>query len=129
MRLPGLVRVARGMLAATVAGWLVVSGTTNAQQFGWERLSDTRLRSVCPPENFGGESYDFSYYCRNVTAAWSGGAFDTRRNRLYLWGGGHHDYYGNEVYALDLTSGSMLRITDPAVPTADRNHPTNAVRP
>jgi len=41
---------------------------------------------------------------------------DTRRNRLVLWGGGHSDYYGNELYALDLNSFTVHRLTDPALP-------------
>jgi len=41
---------------------------------------------------------------------------DTKRNRLVIWGGGHTDYSGNEVYALDLNTVTMLRLTDPAMP-------------
>lgn len=86
---------------------------------GWHEYPGTTLQSVCPPNNFGGVTYDFAFYCRYVTAAWSGGALDTRRNRLYMWGGGHHDYYGNELYAFDLNALQMLRLTDPATPLAD----------
>src|SRR5689334_9252707 len=32
-----------------------------------------------------------------VIAPWSGGAFDRKRDRLVVWGGGHMDYAGNEV--------------------------------
>src|SRR5258708_31206457 len=51
--------------------------------------------------------------CANVIMPWSGGIADTSRNRLIVWGGGHTDYSGNEIYALDLNSLSMLRITNP----------------
>lgn len=85
---------------------------------GWYEVPNTTLQAVCPPRNFGGVTYEFDYFCQNVTAAWSGGTLDTTRNRLYLWGGGHHDYYGNELYALDLTNLVMQRLTDPAVPLA-----------
>ena len=44
---------------------------------------------------------------------WGGGAFDSKRNRLILWGGGHNAYYGNELYAFDLTNLAWERITDP----------------
>jgi len=41
--------------------------------------------------------------------AWSGGALDTKRDRLVIWGGGHADYYGNELYAFYLgpANGSL----------------------
>ena len=45
--------------------------------------------------------------------AWGGGTYDTTRNRLMLWGGGHNDYYGNEVYAFDVPSFTWLRLTNP----------------
>ena len=56
--------------------------------------------------------------CTGVTQAWSGGAFDSTRNRLLVWGGGHGDYNGNEIYALDLDDLTMARITNPGIPTA-----------
>jgi hypothetical protein len=49
-----------------------------------------------------------------VVAAWNGGIADTKRNRLIIWGGGHGDYYGNEVYGLDLNSMTMSRLTEPS---------------
>jgi hypothetical protein len=55
--------------------------------------------------------------CRSVIDAWNGGVADLKRERLIIWGGGHSDYYGNEVYALDLRSLSMSRLTDPSPAT------------
>jgi len=43
---------------------------------------------------------------------------DTTRNRLIVWGGGHSDYSGNELYALDLNNLSITRLTAPGVPVA-----------
>ena len=34
------------------------------------------------------------------------------RSRLLVWGGGHTDYSGNEVYALDLPSASIQRVVE-----------------
>jgi len=62
---------------------------------------------------------------------WSGGAFDTKRDRLLLWGGGHHAYYGNEIYAFNLKNFTWDRLTDPSPPwdpgvgTAANNHRGN----
>ena len=71
---------------------------------GWHELPGTALRTICPPNRFGGSDYSFHDYCQNVTAAWNSAVMDTRRNRLVVWGGGHADYLGNELYALDVAS-------------------------
>jgi hypothetical protein len=57
-----------------------------------------------------------------VIAAWCGGALDTQRNRLVLFGGGHSDYYGNEVYAFDIGTLAWSRLTDPTInPTLNQD--------
>lgn len=60
-----------------------------------------------------------------VINAWSGAAFDPRRNRLLLWGGGYSDYYGNELYAFSTDTLAWERLTDPS-PDPRLNHETNA---
>jgi len=52
--------------------------------------------------------------CANITAAWNGGTFDTKRNRLIVWGGGHADYSGNEFYAASLDTLKMERLNNPS---------------
>jgi hypothetical protein len=59
----------------------------------------------------------------NATSAsgafsYSGAAFDTKRDRLLIWGGGHHDYYGNEIYAFNLSDFTWDRLTDPSPVTS-----------
>jgi len=73
---------------------------------GWYQIPNTNLESACPP----------STDCKNVVAAWSGGVADTLRNRLIVWGGGHTDYSGNEVYALNLGTNpiSITRLNNPS---------------
>ncbi len=44
---------------------------------------------------------------------WSSGAFDTQRDRLYVSGGGHNGYFGNEVYGFDLRTLAWVRLTEP----------------
>ncbi|HXU83423.1 MAG TPA: hypothetical protein VN914_18650 [Polyangia bacterium] len=51
---------------------------------------------------------------QGVIAAWSGGAYDRKRDRLIVWGGGHMDYAGNEVYVFDLGTLRWSRASDPA---------------
>lgn len=53
---------------------------------------------------------------RAVIDAWNGGAFATgfgRYGSLVVWGGGHQDYYGNEIYTFDLESRRWTRLTNP----------------
>ena len=74
---------------------------------GWFQIPNTAPSLVCPsyPEIQG------SGGCGTLTSggfgAWSGGFMDTRRNRLILRIGGHTDYFGNELYALDLNSNPI----------------------
>jgi hypothetical protein len=49
-----------------------------------------------------------------VIDLWSGGTFDTKRNRLVIWGGGHKGYGGNELYGFDLDDLTWERIVDPS---------------
>lgn len=76
----------------------------------WYEAPDTKMRSVCPP-SVGGVMG-----CPAVVSAWSGGAYDTKRHRLVLWGGGHDDYHGNELYGFDVQSGTWSRVTEPTPP-------------
>ena len=86
----------------------------------WSAMPGTRLTTVCPPNDFGGSGYEFGDRCGNVLAAWNSGALDTKRNRLVFLGGGHEDYAGNELYALELGTRRLVRLTDPGVPIAGR---------
>lgn len=53
-----------------------------------------------------------------VMSLWSGGAYDSRRDRLVVWGGGHEGYAGNEIYAFDVNTLKWTRVTDPSIPVA-----------
>jgi hypothetical protein len=79
---------------------------------GWYQIPNTTLAPVCSTD----QNIQGSTGCSAVISAWSGGIADTKRNRLVIWGGGHSDYYGNELYALDLNTLSMLRLNNPSDP-------------
>jgi len=76
---------------------------------GWSTIPNSKLQSVCPAN----PAVHAIVGCAAVVEAWSGGIADTRRNRLIIWGGGHGDYYGNEIYALDLNALTMQRLNNP----------------
>ena len=87
-----------------------------AEPVGWTDLSNTVLQNVCPPDNYGGQNYNFSTLCANVIQAWSGGIADTLRNRMIIWGGGHQNYSGNEVFSLNLSANppAFKLLTEPS---------------
>lgn len=77
---------------------------------GWYEIPGTELQPHCPSE----AAIQGNSGCRSVIDAWNSGVADTRRNRLIFWGGGHADYFGNEVYALDLKERTIVRLTEPS---------------
>jgi hypothetical protein len=50
-----------------------------------------------------------------IMGAWNGAAFDDMRDWLLVWGGGHGDYAGNEVYAFDLHALRWSRLSEPSL--------------
>jgi hypothetical protein len=80
----------------------------------WQVLPNTKIRSVLPPTPQQGDP-------RSIVLAWSGGTVDTVKSRLLVWGGGHSDYWGNELYALDIGTKKIKRITDPSPDTPKSN--------
>lgn len=71
----------------------------------WKALPKTFMKDVCP------QPYS-KYNCENVVAAWSGGAYDERRDRMVIYGGGHSDSFYNNVFAFDLPSMQWQRLSD-----------------
>ena len=49
-----------------------------------------------------------------IMMAWSGGALDTDDEWEIIWGGGHQDYRGNEIYAIKLATLTAVRLTAPS---------------
>ena len=102
---------AAGNTSAQSAG---ASATTQApssgggipSSLGWYQIPNTSIQSLCPTySEIQGQTG-----CKAVMASWSGGLFDTKRNRLVIHGGGHNDYYGNEIYAIDLNANPIAAI-------------------
>jgi Bacterial Ig-like domain (group 2) len=92
----------------TALGWNALPTATSLQGSG-----------ACPPNGFGGDPYPFADNCQNVIRTWNGAIADTVGNRLIIWGGGHDNYYGNEIYSLNLLANpiTLTRLKDPTVPT------------
>jgi Big-like domain-containing protein/IPT/TIG domain-containing protein/fibronectin type III domain protein/purple acid phosphatase-like protein len=92
-----------GASATTLAA---SSGGGIPSALGWYQIPNTSIKALCPPypeiQGTGG--------CPSVMGAWSGGLFDTKRNRLIIHGGGHTDYFGNEFYAIDLNANPIAPV-------------------
>lgn len=52
---------------------------------------------------------------RAVISTWSGGAYDTKRDRLLIWGGGHFAYGGNEIYGFDVNKLKWELVAPPSL--------------
>ncbi len=86
----------------------------------WYEVPDSKLNEnpaeVQDPQRTG--VWQGNNKSANGLFPWSGGAFDRKRDRLLIWGGGHHAYYGNEIYAFNLKDFTWERLTNPS-PTVD----------
>ncbi|HKF04915.1 MAG TPA: Ig-like domain-containing protein [Candidatus Sulfotelmatobacter sp.] len=87
-----------------------------ANSTGWTDLTKTHLQSACPPDYYNGINYPFYSLCPYVINAWDGATADTKRNRMIIWGGGHNNYWGNEVFSLNLNANppSLTLLTEPS---------------
>ncbi len=67
----------------------------------WFEVPSSQLR-VLDPDILALSGYDRDF--ENIITAWSGGAYDSKRDRLIIWGGGHNNYPGNGIYTFDSNS-------------------------
>lgn len=70
----------------------------------WQEVANTKIRTVIPSGPTGNPDA--------IVDAYSGGTIDTLRHRFIIWGGGHSDYSGSEVYAIDMANASVARIVE-----------------
>jgi len=77
----------------------------------WSIISKNTVREVPLPFEPEGNRVNFM-------VAWSGAIWDAAGRRMLAFGGGHHDYAGNEVMAFNPDSGlwSLLMPPSPAPP-------------
>lgn len=72
----------------------------------WVAVSTNNIDNVKPSPLPSG-SHD------NVIDAWSGGTYRADGNEFLVWGGGHADYAGNELYSFNMDSLKWFRIWGP----------------
>ncbi len=78
----------------------------------WFEAPNSHMREVCAPDS---ARVSGVVGCAAVVSAWSSGVYDPIHRRMIVWGGGHDDYWGNELYGFDLRSGTWSRLTEPSV--------------
>lgn len=86
----------------------------------WATVGSNTLKDVDPaddplvnPTYPGGAPWHWNGDQGNVMAAYSGGAWSDQSLRLYIMGGGHQDYAGNELYAWDADTAEFSLLTKP----------------
>lgn len=98
-----------GRAAGAPGGWTEHPGTA---------LAPHQKPASSYPDYANGSS---AYYNRilasggfpTVMTAWNSAVLHRPSHRVFVWGGGHGDYAGNEVYAFDLRARTWARLTDP----------------
>jgi hypothetical protein len=76
----------------------------------WYKAPNSKMRPFCPATASG-------YGCGCIMTAWNGGAYNPVGRELIVFGGGHNDYDGNEVYAFSVDSLKWRRVTNPSYPS------------
>lgn len=81
-------------------------------QGGWVKVSSNAFSTAWPT---GPEAAPFlPSGPQAVVTAWSSFDWDSKRGQLVMYGGGHANYIGNEVYLWDGTNGQWKRGTLPS---------------
>lgn len=90
----------------------VLSGMTDGS---WAKLNSNTFQSVWTPEELramSGTSY--SSQPESIINAWSSFAWDSNRSQLWIYGGGHANYAGNEMYTFNTSTFQWQRASLPS---------------
>jgi hypothetical protein len=85
----------------------------------WLEVPGSVFADFCRPVGYQ-EPPDDAYRCGNVIEAWGGGVFDHAAHKMIVWGGGHNDYFGNEVYAFNPATFLWELLTEPTLVGLDQ---------
>jgi hypothetical protein len=97
-----------------------------ALEGSWLKVNENRFEEVWTPvaQRARVDGVPFGEP-RKIITAWSSMAWDSNRDQLVLWGGGHANYAGNEVYRFDAADLRWHRASLPSAvidPFADRRY-------
>lgn len=99
----------------TFASVPVPQAVIDAPPNSWIKLNVNRFVDAWAP---GGLT---PYHTKAVIEAWSSFAWDGNRGNIILWGGGHANYHGNEVYLWSSETGLWSRGSLSSSVVADAN--------
>ncbi len=85
----------------------------NAPANSWIKLNTNHFSDAWAPDGLTPNN------TKGVIEAWSSFAWDSMRGNIILWGGGHANYIGNEVYLWNSASGEWGRGSLPTRVVAD----------
>jgi len=87
----------------------------------WFEAPSSHLYETCKSAASYGDGVYLVGGCAAIVNAWGGGAYDSQRQKLIVWGGGHNDYGGNELYAFNLKTFAWEQLTTPSRPPFDKD--------
>lgn len=105
-----LLRCPVAILTVVVGGAVLAGPIEDLKPGHWYEVKGATIRSVAPqPKPAGVEDVSA------VVRAASGGAYDSKRERMMVWGGGGtNSYSGNEVYVFDVNALKWQRLLGPS---------------
>jgi hypothetical protein len=95
------------------AGNALLAELEAAPAGSWLRVNVNRFDDVWTPVDQRPNTPGYLNPAK-VIHAWSSMAWDSKRDRLIFWGGGHANYSGNEIYSFDVRSARWRRESLPS---------------
>ncbi|MEZ5502870.1 MAG: Ig-like domain-containing protein [Halioglobus sp.] len=96
----------------------LISILRSTPEKGWVRVNNNQFQDVWTPTGLLVSSdkapNSVPWVPRGIIAAWSGFAWDSRRGDLIIYGGGHANYGGNDVYRWRGTTLDWERMSLPS---------------
>lgn len=117
--------VSTAYFASNAGEWPYVDllfGTVDLGTGSWRELSGSTMNSQWPTYDGGGASCIAGHTIgtNGPTSLYANGglAYDSLRNELFAFGGGHANYSGNETYAFKRSTGLWERRSSPSAAVA-----------
>lgn len=114
---------ASGLLFLTLSVPAGAQSPADMPENSWLAIPNSKLEDVASAlsSSPGLRGNGFS----TIVDAWNGAVLDDKRMRLVIWGGGHNDYYGNDMYAFDIATSKWLQLTEPTEDWTDCGDPNS----
>lgn len=99
------------------AGGSIPGHISDAAVGQWTPIGSNTMNNVAYP--YGNAPSGFTTNLNGIMTAWSGACYNPTVHTLYVHGGGHNDYDGNEWYAFSLQTNAWRRMDDPTLLNED----------